>query len=109
MERRGRSLLGGRGAEETEGAEKGITGGTEKRSRTEVGWGGSISSYRLDVVVEHCVVVEIKSVAALVPVHQAQLLTYMRIADCPIGLLINFNVPRLIDGVKGLVNGAASS
>jgi GxxExxY protein len=65
-------------------------------------------SYRLDLVVENCVVVEIKAVAALAPVHQAQTLTYMRIADCPVGLLINFNVPRLIDGVKRLVNGAAS-
>jgi GxxExxY protein len=65
-------------------------------------------SYRLDLVVENCVVVEIKAVAALAPVHQAQRLTYMRIADCPVGLLINFNVPRLIDGVKRLVNGAAS-
>jgi GxxExxY protein len=66
-------------------------------------------SYRLDLVVEHCVVVEIKAVAALNPVHQAQTLTYMRIADCPIALLINFNVPRLIDGVKRLINGAASA
>jgi GxxExxY protein len=65
-------------------------------------------SYRVDLVVENCVVVEIKAVAALAPVHQAQTLTYMRIADCPVGLLINFNVPRLIDGVKRLVNGAAS-
>jgi GxxExxY protein len=65
-------------------------------------------SYRLDLVVENCVVVEIKAVAALAPVHQAQTLTYMRIADCPVGLLINFNVPRLIDGVKRLVNGVSS-
>jgi GxxExxY protein len=65
--------------------------------------------YRLDLVVESCVVVEIKAVAALNPVHQAQTLTYMRIADCPIGLLINFNAPRLVDGVKRLVNRAAST
>src|SRR5687767_6260370 len=45
------------------------------------------SSYRLDLVVERCVVVELKSVATLAPVHQAQTLTYMRIADCPVGLL----------------------
>jgi GxxExxY protein len=65
-------------------------------------------SYRLDLVVEGCVVVEIKAVAALAPVHQAQTLTYMRIADCPVGLLINFNVPRLLDGVRRLLNPAAS-
>jgi GxxExxY protein len=63
--------------------------------------------YRLDLIVEGVVVVEIKSVTALNAVHHAQTLTYMRIAACPIGLLINFNVPRLIDGITRLVNGAA--
>ena len=62
------------------------------------------ASFRLDLVVEGLVVVEIKSVAAISAIHQAQALTYMRIADCPVGLVINFNVPRLIDGVKRLVN-----
>jgi PD-(D/E)XK nuclease superfamily protein len=58
-------------------------------------------------VVEGVVVVEIKSAAALNAIHQAQTLTYMHIADCPVGLLINFNVPRLIDGVQRLVNPGA--
>lgn len=62
------------------------------------------AAFRLDLVVEGLVVVEIKSVAAISAIHQAQALTYMRIADCPVGLVINFNVPRLIDGVKRLVN-----
>ena len=62
------------------------------------------ASFRLDLVVEGLVVVEIKSVTAISAIHQAQALTYMRIADCPVGLVINFNVPRLIDGVKRLVN-----
>ena len=61
--------------------------------------------YRLDVLVEGVVVVEIKSVESLSAVHVAQTLTYMRLAACPVGLLINFNVPRLIDGIKRLVNG----
>jgi GxxExxY protein len=65
------------------------------------------ASYRLELVVEGVVAVEIKSVASLSAIHQAQTLTYMRIAGCPVGLLINFNVPRLIDGVKRLVNGRA--
>lgn len=65
------------------------------------------ADYRLDLVVENVVVVEIKSVESLNAIHQAQTLTYMRIAACPIGLLINFNVPRLVDGVKRLVNGQA--
>jgi GxxExxY protein len=52
-------------------------------------------------------VVEVKSVAELAPVHQAQLLTYLRLTGCPVGPLINFNVPRLIDGVKRLINPGA--
>jgi GxxExxY protein len=60
--------------------------------------------YRVDLIVEDCVVVELKSAAALVPVHQAQVLTYLGLTDCPVGLLINFNVPRLMDGVKRLLN-----
>ena len=61
-------------------------------------------SYRADLIVEDCVVVEVKSVAALLPVHEAQVLTYMKHAERPAGLLINFNVARLMDGVKRLVN-----
>jgi len=60
--------------------------------------------YRIDLIVEDLVVVEMKSVAAILPVHQAQLLTYMGLTECPAGLLINFNVPRLMDGVKRLIN-----
>jgi GxxExxY protein len=60
--------------------------------------------YRLDVVVEGLVVVEITSVESLGAVHVAQTLTYMRLADCPVGLLINFNAPRLRDGIKRLVD-----
>ena len=62
------------------------------------------ASYRLDFVVEDMVVVEVKSVGAFVPVHEAQLLTYLRLSGQPAGLLINFNVPKLIDGVKRVIN-----
>jgi GxxExxY protein len=62
------------------------------------------SCYRIDLIVEDLVVVEVKAVAALDAVHRAQMLTYMRLAGCPLGLLINFNVPRLMDGVKRLIN-----
>jgi len=61
-------------------------------------------AYRVDLIVEGLVVVEVKSVAALLPIHEAQILTYMRLVPCPVGLLINFNVPRLMDGVKRKVN-----
>ena len=61
--------------------------------------------YRLDLLVAHTVVVEIKSVEALNPIHEAQLLTYLRLGGWKAGLLINFNVPVLIDGVKRRVLG----
>ncbi len=56
--------------------------------------------YRLDLLVEKEVVVELKSVDKIAGIHQAQLLTYMRLANVRRGLLINFNTPRLVDGVK---------
>ena len=63
--------------------------------------------YRIDLLVEDLVVVEVKSLDHVLPVHQAQLLTYMRLIGCPAGLLINFNVPKLIDGVTRLFNPTA--
>ena len=61
--------------------------------------------YRLDFLVEDCIVVELKSVEHLMPVHSAQLLSYLRLTNKPIGLLINFNVPRLYQGIKRVING----
>ena len=58
---------------------------------------------RLDLIVEDKVVVELKSVKSLEPVHEAQLLTYMKLTGCKIGLLINFNVPVLKQGIKRMV------
>ena len=63
-------------------------------------------AFRVDVVVNGEVVVEIKAVDKLDPVHSAQLLSYLRLADCPVGLLANFHSPVLKDGLKRLVNGA---
>jgi GxxExxY protein len=60
--------------------------------------------YRLDLVVENAVVVEIKAVASLEPIHEAQVLTYLRLGGWTVGLLINFNVPVLKEGVKRIVN-----
>ena len=57
-------------------------------------------AYRLDFLVENEVVVELKSVEKLLPVHQAQILTYMRLANVSTGLLINFNVPKLKQGIE---------
>lgn len=58
--------------------------------------------YRLDLLVEDSVIVEIKSVDAILPVHKAQLLSYLKLSGTKIGLLINFNVPLLKDGIVRL-------
>ncbi len=62
-------------------------------------------AYRLDLVVERLVIVEVKSVEELLPIHEAQLLTYLRLTGLHLGLLLNFNVPLLRDGIKRLVSG----
>jgi len=59
--------------------------------------------YRLDVLVDGRVLVEIKSVEAIAPVHRAQLLTYLRLLGVKVGLLVNFNVPVLKEGIQRLV------
>ena len=60
--------------------------------------------YRVDLLVEDKVVIEIKSVEALNEVHLAQLLTYLKLSKCKLGLLMNFNVARLKDGIKRVVH-----
>ena len=65
------------------------------------------TSYRVDLIVEDRVVVEVKAVEIVLPVHKAQVLTYLRLTACPLGLLINFNVAKLLDGVYRLVNPLA--
>ncbi len=60
--------------------------------------------YRLDFVVEAKVVVEVKSLVTVLPVHSAQLLTYLRLSGYPAGLLLNFNVPLMKDGIDRVLN-----
>ena len=60
--------------------------------------------YKMDLVVEDSVIVEIKSINDLLPIHSAQLLTYLKASGKPVGLLINFNVPILKKGLKRIVN-----
>jgi GxxExxY protein len=60
--------------------------------------------YRLDFLVEKMVVLELKAVEALQPIHEAQLLTYLKLGGWPIGLLINFNVPLVTKGIKRIVH-----
>ena len=59
--------------------------------------------YRIDLFVESKVVIEIKSVDSLNPVHLAQLMTYLKLSKCRIGFLINFNVKSLKDGIKRVI------
>ena len=61
--------------------------------------------YRIDLLVEGLVVVEIKSVDALAPIHEAQVMSYLKLSGCKLALLINFNVRVLKDGVRRFVNG----
>jgi GxxExxY protein len=61
--------------------------------------------YRIDLLVEDLVIVELKAVEATVPIHEAQLLTYLKLRNAWLGLIINFNVKMLKDGVRRLVNG----
>jgi len=63
------------------------------------------TGFRADLVVEDKVIVEIKSVELIAPVHKKQLLTYLRLADKRLGLLINFNVALIKDGITRIVNG----
>ena len=60
--------------------------------------------YRIDIFVESCVVLELKSVDAITPLHKAQLLSYLKLSKCPVGLLINFNVTRILDGLLRIAN-----
>lgn len=60
--------------------------------------------YRLDLIVAECVIVELKTVEKVLPVHEAQLLTYLKRTGIKVGLLLNFNVPVLKDGIKRMVN-----
>ena len=60
-------------------------------------------AYRIDLLVEECVVVETKAVAKLIPVHEAQLLSHLKLGDFRVGLLINFHAPRLRDGIVRMV------
>jgi GxxExxY protein len=61
--------------------------------------------YRIDIIIEDKFIVEVKSVEALNDVHLAQLLTYLKLSDCKLGLLINFNVKLLKNGVRRVING----
>ena len=62
------------------------------------------AGYRIDLLVNECVIVELKAIERLLPVHEAQLLSYLRMSNLRLCLLINFNVKKLVDGVRRVVN-----
>jgi GxxExxY protein len=62
------------------------------------------AGYRIDLLVQGSVIIELKAIDRLLPVHEAQLLSYLRMSDLRLGLLVNFNVKRLVDGVRRVVN-----
>jgi len=62
------------------------------------------TGYRIDILVENHVIIELKAVDKLLPIHQAQLLTYLKLSGKALGLLINFNTVHLRDGIKRMVN-----
>ena len=62
------------------------------------------AGYRIDLLVEDRVIVELKAVEKTTPLHEAQLLSYLKLSNKKIGLLINFNVVRLKDGIKRMAN-----
>ena len=64
------------------------------------------AGYRIDLLVENCVIVEIKSIEAIAPIHQAQTLSYLRLSGKSLALLINFNVVHLKDGIRRFVMGS---
>jgi GxxExxY protein len=63
------------------------------------------AGYRLDLLIDDCVVVELKAIEKLLPIHGQQLLSYLRLGGFKVGYLLNFNVPRMRDGIKRLANG----
>lgn len=60
--------------------------------------------FRVDIYVENCVIVELKSIESVLPVHKKQLLTYLRLTECHLGLLINFNEKLIKDGISRVVH-----
>jgi GxxExxY protein len=69
---------------------------TYKQKKLDIG-------YRIDLMVQNNVIIEIKAVDALNPIHFAQIMTYLKLSECRIGLLINFNVVSLKDGIQRII------
>lgn len=78
----------------------------ETQKRLDVIYKGDMlpSKYSLDMIVENVVILELKAVDKLIPVHEAQLISYLKLANVSVGFLVNFNVPLIKNGIKRLVS-----
>jgi iron complex transport system substrate-binding protein len=90
-------------------SQRGLSVERQKRVALELDGIRFAEGFRIDLLVDQSVVVEVKSVETLLPVHSKQLLTYLRLTGLSVGLLINFGAPTLGTGIKRVVNGFAPS
>jgi GxxExxY protein len=83
-----------------------LTDTTERERRIPLIYRGATvdAGFRVDLIVENSVLVEVKAVDSVAPVHRAQVITYLKLTGCKLGLLINFNVPLLHSGVHRLLH-----
>ena len=86
---------------------RGLTCGSQQIVRLEYKGFTRDEALRLDLLVEGCLLVETKAIAEILPIHKAQLLSYMKLLNVPLGLVINFNVERLTDGIARLILAGA--
>lgn len=86
---------------------RGLRGERQRRIAVQYKGRQVAADLRIDLLVEDRVIVELKAVEKLLPVHGAQLLSYLRLTDTSLGLLINFNVPLLREGIRRVVNHCA--
>ena len=79
----------------------------ERQKEIPVNYKGNVfdCGYRIDLLIDKRLILELKSIESIIPIHEAQVLTYLKLAKVKHGLLINFNVMKLKDGIKRLVNG----
>jgi GxxExxY protein len=77
----------------------------EKQQQVSIEYKGVVfeESLRFDILVEGCLLIEVKAVQGILPIHKAQVISYLKLLDVPIGLLINFHEVRLVDGVTRLL------
>ncbi len=83
----------------------------EKQKALSINYKGCLLDkiFVIDLLIENEIVLELKSVDGLLPIHEAQLLTYLKLSDKKLGILINFNVPILKDGIRRKINGKLNS